>query len=139
EGLVLTLIVVGRRQGLSGAEIGGLIAAFGGISLAGSIVAPLFQRLLSMRTIVVGHFWIVLTVVAFLFDPSVYVLLGASLPLAFFNPTLNSVVIGYRIAVVPDRLVGRVNSVARNMALLASPLGPLAAGLLPANFPARAT
>ena len=139
EGLFLTLVVVGRRQGLSGGEIGALIAAFGACALAGSLAAPLFQRLFSMRTIVVGNFWIVLAVVAFVLDPSVYVLLAGALPLAFFNPTLNSVVIGYRIAVVPDRLVGRVNSVARNMALLAQPLGPLAAGFLLGSVSARAT
>jgi hypothetical protein len=46
------------------------------------------------------------------------------------RPTLNSVVIGYRIAITPDRLRGRVNSVAQFIAQLISPLGPLVAGLL---------
>jgi hypothetical protein len=39
----------------------------------------------------------------------------------------------------PDYLVGRVSSVARNVALLAMPLGPLAAGFLLAAFSARLT
>lgn len=47
--------------------------------------------------------------------------------------------IGYRVAIVPDRLQGRVNSVARSMALLAMPLGPVVAGLLLASFSARRT
>jgi len=38
EGIFLVLIVVGRRQGLSGAHIGALIAALGLSSLAGSLV-----------------------------------------------------------------------------------------------------
>jgi MFS family permease len=139
EGLFLVLIVVGRRQGLSGGEIGALIAAFGACSLAGSVLAPLLQRLLSMRTIVLGSFWVGLPVVAFVVHPSVYVLLVGALPLAIFNPTVNAVVIGYRVAIVPDRLTGRVNSVARTIALCAAPLGPLAAGLLLGSFSARTT
>jgi hypothetical protein len=61
------------------------------------------------------------------------------LPQAFLQPTTNSVVIGYRFAMTPDRLIGRVNSVARNIALLAYPLGPLAAGFLLGAVSARAT
>ena len=48
-------------------------------------------------------------------------------------------VVGYRTAITPDRLVGRVSSVARNLAQLAAPLGPLIAGLLLGSFSARAT
>ena len=48
-------------------------------------------------------------------------------------------VIGYRVAIVPDRLQGRVNSVARSLALLAFPLGPVVAGLLLASYSVRTT
>jgi hypothetical protein len=67
------------------------------------------------------------------------VLLVAALPAAFFGPSVNAVVIGYRVAVVPDRLTGRVNSVARTIALCGMPLGPLSAGLLLGSFSARTT
>ena len=40
EGIFLVMIVVGRRQGLSGAQIGALIAVIGVFSLAGSAAAP---------------------------------------------------------------------------------------------------
>ena len=42
----------------------------------------------------------------------------------------DSVVVGYRIAMTPDRLLGRVESVRGNISLLLSPLGPLTAGAL---------
>jgi MFS family permease len=71
--------------------------------------------------------------------PGPYVLLACVLPIAFFSPSLNSVVVGYRTAITPDHLVGRVSSVARNLAQLAAPLGPLAAGLLLDTFSARVT
>jgi MFS family permease len=139
EGIFLVLIVVGRRQGLSGAQIGALIAALGLSSLAGSLASPRFQRRLSMRTFVVGSLWLQLGIAAFVLKPSIYVLVVAVLPAAFFGPSVNAVIIGYRVAVVPDRLTGRVNSVARTIALCGMPLGPLAAGLLLGSFSARTT
>ena len=139
EATFLVLIVVGRRQGLSGAHIGALIAVLGLCSLAGSIASPRLQRLLSMRTIVVGSFWLQLGVAAFVLEPNIYVLLGGAIPAAFLGPSVNAIVIGYRVAVVPDRLTGRVNSVARTIALCGAPLGPLVAGLLLGSFSARTT
>ncbi len=139
EGVFLVLIVVGRRQGLSGGEIGLLIAAIGLCALVGSIISPRLQRLLSMRTFVVGSLWLQLSIVAFVVKPSVYVLVLAALPAALIGPSVNAIIIGYRVAVVPDRLTGRVNSVARTIALCGAPLGPLAAGLLLGSFSARTT
>jgi predicted MFS family arabinose efflux permease len=139
EGIFLVLIVVGRRQGLSGAHIGALIAALGLSSLAGSLASTRLQRRLSMRTFVVGSLWLNLAIAAFVVRPSIYVLLVAAIPGAFIGPSVNAVVIGYRVAVVPDRLTGRVNSVARTIALCGAPLGPLAAGLLLGSFSARTT
>jgi MFS family permease len=139
EATFLVLIVVGRRQGLSGAHIGALIAVLGLCSLAGSVASPRLQRRLSMRTIVVGSFWLQLGTAAFVVKPSIYVLLAGAIPAALLGPSVNAIVIGYRVAVVPDRLTGRVNSVARTIALCGAPLGPLAAGLLLGSFSARTT
>jgi MFS family permease len=139
EATFLVLIVVGRRQGLSGAHIGALIAVLGLCSLAGSVASPRLQRRLSMRTIVVGSFWLQLGIATFVLEPNIYVLLVGAIPAAFLGPSVNAIVIGYRVAVVPDRLTGRVNSVARTIALCGAPLGPLAAGLLLGSFSARST
>jgi MFS family permease len=139
EGVFLVMIVVGRRQGLSGAQIGALITVIGVFSLVGSAASPRLQRRLSIRTFVVTSLWLQLGIVCFVLEPSIYVLLVASLPAAFFGPSVNAVIIGYRVAVVPDRLTGRVNSVARTIALCGMPLGPLSAGLLLGSFSARTT
>ena len=139
EGIVLAVIVVAKRQGLSSAEIGALIAGLGVFSLLGSAAAPRLHRRMSMRAIVVAGFWVQLTVAAFVAYPSVYVLVGSIAPFAFFAPTLTAVVIGYRVAVTPDRLTGRVNSIARSIALCGAPLGPLTAGILLGAFSARTT
>jgi MFS family permease len=139
EGLFLIMIVVARRQGLSSSAIGGLIAAFGACMLLGSVLSPKLQKLLSMRTIVVLSLWLQTGIVGFVAYPSIYVLLACAVPMAIFFPTVNAVVIGYRIAVTPDRLTGRVNSVARTIALCGAPLGPLTAGVMLGAFSARTT
>ncbi|TML19067.1 MAG: MFS transporter [Actinobacteria bacterium] len=137
--LELTLIVAARRQGLHSAAIGGLLAVWGALSLAGSVAAPRFHKLLSMRTILVGSSWLALTIAAYVVEPNVFVLVAGTAPFVFFNPTVNAMIIGYRVAIVPDRLQGRVNSVARSLALLGLPLGPVVAGLLLGSFSARTT
>ena len=139
QAIFLVFIVVARRHGLSSGAIGVLIAVFGTSALLGSLVAPHAARRLSMRTIMLPNQWLNGLFVLYLAVPSPYVLVACVLPVAFVGPWLNAVVIGYRTAVTPDHLVGRVSSVARNIALLAQPLGPLAAGLLLAAFSARLT
>ena len=58
---------------------------------------------------------------------------------ALAAPVTDSVVVSYRIALTPDRLLGRVESVRSSISLLAAPLGPLVAGLLLATTSARMT
>lgn len=135
--LELVLIVAARRQGLSSAAIGGLVAVTGLFSLAGSLVAPRFVRVLPMRAVLVLAAWLAVGIVGFVIEPNVFVLVAGTAPFIFFNPTVNAMVIGYRVAIVPDRLQGRVNSVARSLALLAFPLGPVVAGLLLASYSVR--
>jgi MFS family permease len=139
EALFLILIVVGREQGLSGAEIGLLFATFGVCSLLGSMAAPRIARFVSMRTLIIGGFWIQMGFALFIVKPDVYVLLVGSIPMALVSPAVNSAVIGYRTAVVPDRLTGRVGGVARTIALCLAAFGPLSAGLLLHSLSARAT
>jgi predicted MFS family arabinose efflux permease len=128
--ILLVVVVAGRRHGLSGGEIGALLAAFGAATLVGSLVSPLFRRALSMRAIVLLEQWAWFGLLAFLVWPNVYVLTACILPLATTLPVTDSVVVGYRVAITPDRLLGRVESVRTNIALLVAPLGPLLAGLL---------
>jgi len=130
QALLLVLVVVAKRQGLSSAEIGVLASVSGVCALIGSGLAPYLQRRLSMRAIVVAGFWLQLIVVVFAIWPNVYVLVAAWIPAELFLPTGNSTVIGYRVAVVPEHLTSRVNGAARTIALSGLPLGPLLAGFL---------
>jgi MFS family permease len=130
-GVLFVIVVVGRRQGLSGGEIGALIAAFGACTL--------IRRTLSVRAILLLEFWTGLGTALFLIWPNVYVLTASILPQAVSLPVTDSVVNGYRVAITPDRLLGRVESVRSNISLLVTPLGPLAAGVLLDTRSERAT
>jgi hypothetical protein len=137
--LLLVVIVVGRREGLSSSEIGGLVAAFGAALLAGALLSPLLRRRLSVRAIILLELWTALGSGLFLVWPTIWVLVAGMLPQAIVIPATDSVVVGYRVAVTPDRLLGRVESVRSNLARLIDPLGPLAAGLLLSATSARVT
>ena len=50
-GLLLAVVVIGTRQGLSGGEVGVLVAAFGVCVLLGSFLSPLVRRALPIRAV----------------------------------------------------------------------------------------
>jgi MFS family permease len=137
--VLFAIVVVGEEQGLSGGAIGVLVAVFGAFTLIGALVSPFVRRVLSVRAILLLEFWTGLGTVLFLFWPNVYVLAASILPQAIALPITDSVVEGYRVAITPDRLLGRVESVRSNISLLIAPLGPLGAGVLLDAFSARAT
>src|SRR5204863_186153 len=60
-------------------------------------------------------------------------------PFGVAAPVTDSVVEGYRVALTPDRLLGRVEAARSTVSLLLTPLGPLVAGVLLAAASPRAT
>ena len=92
-----------------------------------------------MRAILLLELWTGLGITAFIVWPNVYVLAAAMVVQGVTLPVTDSVVEGYRIAVTPDRLLGRVESARSTIALVAAPLGPLVAGLLLESTSASAT
>jgi MFS family permease len=138
-GVLFAVVVIGRQQGLSGGEVGALVAAFGACLLLGSLVSSLVRRRLPVRAVLLLELWTWLGCAVFLIWPNVYVLTAGILPTALAIPSTDSVVHGYRIAMTPDRLLGRAESVRSTISLLIAPLGPLIAGLLLGAVSARAT
>jgi MFS family permease len=137
-GVLFALVVIGKQQGLTGGEVGALVAAFGACLLLGSLVSPVVRRLLPVRAVLVLELWTWLGCAVFLVWPNVYVLTAGLLPTALAIPSTDSVVHGYRIAMTPDRLLGRAESVRSMISLLITPLGPLSAGVLLSTASPRA-
>jgi MFS family permease len=136
---LLALVVVGRRQGLSAGTIGLLIGAFGAAMLVGSLISPLARRRLPPGAILVLEMWTWPLAAAFAIWPDVYVLAAAMIPCGLAIPITDSAVNGYRLAIAPDRLVGRVVSVHTAIIMVGGPLGTLGAGLLLDAIGARTT
>jgi MFS family permease len=138
-GLLFAVVVIGKQQGLSAGEVGALVAVFGGCLLVGSFLSPLVRRLLPVRAVLLLELWTWVGCALFLIWPNVYVLTAGLLPSALAIPSTDSVVHGYRIAMTPDRLLGRAESVRSTISVLIVPLGPLIAGVLLGASSARAT
>jgi MFS family permease len=136
-GVMLAVIVIGKRQGLSSGQVGVLVAAFGGCAVVGALVSGVFRRYLSMRAILLTELWASVGLAAFVAWPNVYVLVASLLPQTLAMPVTDTVLAAYRFAVTPDRLIGRVASVTRNIAFVITPLGPLTAGFLLGAVSAR--
>jgi predicted MFS family arabinose efflux permease len=138
-GFLLALVVVARRQGLSGGTIGLLVAAFGAAMLVGSLVSPIARRRLPPGVILVLELWTWPLAGCFVIWPNAYVLAAAMIPSGLAIPVTNAAVISYRLAITPDRLVGRVVSVQTAIMMVGGPLGTLGAGLLLDAIAPRAT
>jgi MFS family permease len=137
--LTFAVVVIARGQGLSSGKVGVLVAAIGVFQVAGAFASGVARRRLGMRAILVAELWCSVAVVAFVVHPSIYVLVAGVFPQAFVIPITDSVLMAYRFAVTPDRLIGRVTSAARSIGILMMPLGPLAAGFLLDAYSARTT
>jgi MFS family permease len=138
-GVLLAILILGERQGLSGGEVGLLLSAWGGGVLLGSFLSPFVRRALPVRGVLLLELWTWVGCSVFLVWPNVYVLTASIVPTALAIPSTDSVVRTYQLAMTPDRLLGRVESVRTTIALMIAPLGPLAAGLLLDSVSPRAT
>jgi MFS family permease len=138
-GLMLALVVLSERQGLSGGAVGLLVAMFGAGMLVGSLVSGFVRRALPPRVVILLEFWMYPICAVYLIWPDAYVLAAAMLPAALVIPSTDSVVHGSRYALTPDRLMGRVESVHSSIAMMIAPFGPLVAGILLDTVPDRVT
>jgi hypothetical protein len=136
---VLTLVVSARDQGLSGGRTGVLVALIGAATVVGSVLSPLVRRRLPARAILLLELWSWLALWLFVAHPDAYVLAATLVPFGVCAPITDSVVLTLRVALTPDRLLGRVTSAATTLALAIAPLGPLAAGALISAASARTT
>jgi MFS family permease len=122
--------VIGEREGLSGGEVGLLLSSFGACLLLGAFASPFVRRVLPVRGVLLLELWTWVGCGLFLVWPNAIVLTASILPTALAIPSTDSVVKSYQLAMTPDRLVGRTESVRNTIALAIAPLGPLVAGVL---------
>lgn len=131
NGLRLALVVIIAESGGSPLLLGviGVVSGIGGIS--GALLGSYVVRRVHPGIAIIGVFllWsMAMPLLAFTVNA---VLLGALMAIMLFAGALINVIAGvYQVQVTPDRLLGRVGSVASLLSSGANSLGPLIAGVL---------
>lgn len=131
-GLVLIVIVVAQEQMHASAAVVGLIFAIGGIGgIIGAAVAPWIQKRMSFAVVIIGTMWLWTILFPFYALAPNPLWLGVVVAVSFvLGPLYNVVQMSYRLALIPDELQGRVNSVFRLVAFFGQPIGLAITGFL---------
>jgi predicted MFS family arabinose efflux permease len=131
QGVFFAFIVQLQSNGVPPAGIGVTQAVVMAGGLLGTFLAPLIQRRMSARALIMTMSWLAAALIACM------VLVRGSylivLPLLIFmllEPAVNATFLAYQIATTPDELQGRVMGVLGTLSQALSPLGPLLAGFL---------
>ena len=130
NGLFLIVIVVATERGASSGLVGSILAVAAAGGLLGAAAAPWLQRRAPATAVIVGYHAVYAVLIPlFLFVPPAA--FGALFALMLFGaPALNAVLGTYAFALVPDRLMARVDAATGVLTSGASPLSRLVAGLL---------
>jgi MFS family permease len=130
-GYVLILIVLAQHMHAPNAYLG-LIFAGGGIgSIVGALLAGPLQRRFGFSRLIIVTAWLwAITWLLFAVAPNPFVLALNNAVSFIVVPIYTVAQYGYRLAVIPDHLRGRVNSVYRLMAFSGQPIGIALTGVL---------
>ncbi len=136
--LTIVLILRAKELGASSALVGAMFVFVGTAAILGAFAAPWLQRRAAPSLVVIGSLWVWAVLSCALVIPDKPLVLGVLLGLgSALGPGFNVVVGSYRYALVPDRLLGRVQSAGLVIAWGAIPLGSLAGGFLVEWFGGR--
>jgi MFS family permease len=140
QGITLTVIVLLTENGESATTVGLVLGGIGLGGVLGSVLAPRVQRRLPPQTVVVWANWIWAAGVPMLaLDPPPYLMAPLLVAMGIVGPLWNVVVVSYRLSIIPDNLIARVQGASMLVAWGTIPLGSLAAGLLLEAFGPVAT
>jgi MFS family permease len=135
SGSGLVLIVLAKELGASETEIGWMfsLGALGGI--VGSVLGGQIQKRFTFGQVIIAVGWANIVIFPlFLISPNFFILGAVSALLFSLSPIYNVVQFSYRLALIPDKLQGRVNSSFRLLAFGFQPLGQAIAGVLLAGI-----
>lgn len=138
--MILGVIVLAKHQGASPTVIGFIMAMGGAGGIVGSLLGPPIQKRFAFGPVIIVMVWIqALLFPLFAVAPNPLVLGLVSAGVVVSGPIYNVVQFSYRLALIPDALQGRVNSVFRLTAFGFQPIGAALAGVLIQAFGAVTT
>ena len=131
QGITLAVIVMLTENGESATTVGLVLGGMGLGGVLGSVLAPRIQRRVAPQAVVIWANWVWAALVPVLvLDPPPIVMAPLMVAIGFVGPLWNVVVIAYRLSIIPDGLIARVQGASTLVAWGTIPLGSLAAGLL---------
>ncbi len=130
-GFVLVVVVLAKEQGASSALTGTVFAVGGVAGIVGAFIGMFIQRRCSFGQAIIGVTWYFAAMYALFAVAGTPALLMLAIGLLYLlGPAYDVVGYTYRIAVIPDALQGRVNSVFRLISWGVRPLGFALTGVL---------
>ncbi len=138
--LYLLVVVLAKRDGASAALVGVMLGIAAGGGLAGAVIAPVMQRRLSPRMVLIAETWLLALALPALLIAHSAILLGVIVAVGeLVTPVTNSIVVGFRVALAPDARQGRVQAASTLLAFSAGWVGPLFVGFMIENAGTTAT
>lgn len=139
-GITLISIVQGQHVHASTVDLGVLFAVAGIAGVLGALAAPLLQRRLSFFVISLITLWAQALITPLLILAPNLLVLGTILALLFFLfPIFDVLQRSQRMALIPDALQGRINSVYRLIVFSSNPVSLALTGFLLQNLGATFT
>jgi predicted MFS family arabinose efflux permease len=127
----LIVIVLAKQMGAGDAAIGVIFSTAGIGGILGSLVGGQIQKRFTFGQVIIATVWAsALLFPLYAIVPSYFLLGVVAGAIYFLVPIYNVVQFSYRLALIPDRLQGRVNSVFRLLAFGFMPVGAALSGVL---------
>jgi len=127
----LILIILAKNLGAQDYQIGLMVSigALGGIF--GAVVCGQIQKRFTFGQVIITCNWVAAALFLLLLVAPNFLVLGFLMALTWIiGPVYNVVQFSYRIAIIPERLQGRVNSTFRLLAFGFQPIGAALSGIL---------
>jgi predicted MFS family arabinose efflux permease len=130
-GAGLIVILLAKEMGASDVEIGLIFSIAGLGTVLGSLIGGQVQKRFAFGQAIMFLIWVEVVIFPLYIVVPNFVLLGVVAALIFLvGPVYNVVQFSYRLALIPDALQGRVNSVFRLLAFGFMPLGAALSGFM---------
>lgn len=131
HGVLLLVVLVAKRHGASSSLVGVMLGLGAAGGVLGAQLAPRLQTRFTARFALIGENVMLGLAIPLLLVVHNAIAIGVILAASILiTPLTNSIVVGYRVALTPDALQGRVQAASTLVSFSAGWLGPLAVGLL---------
>ncbi len=127
----LILIILAKNLGAQDYQIGLMVSigSLGGI--LGAVIGGTIQKRFTFGQVIIACNWVSAFLFLFYLIAPNFIVLGILMALTWIiGPVYNVVQFSYRIALIPERLQGRVNSTFRLLAFGFQPIGAALGGIL---------